>query len=171
MKNALIAALLAFVAIPALAMQPPAQTVKPISDLTNVVMDRGSRLEVFPNQRATPVTDPIGRGVRHRISAASLNAPVSSTQLGVVFNHEMQQQGYISGEIAFQPKAGGKPSGMPAASYPGLKKITASGVYVVRATTPSEFMVVLKRLQARTDLLWVEPIVIYGAADNPPSTR
>ena len=37
--------------------------------------------------------------------------------------------------------------------------------------TPAEFMAVLKRLQARSDLEWVEPTVIYGPSKVPGSIQ
>ena len=46
--------------------------------------------------------------------------------------------------------------------YPGLKKLTDPDVYVVVANTPGEFVALVQRLQARTDLRWVEPIIEYG---------
>jgi len=55
--------------------------------------------------------------------------------------------------------------------YPGLKKITNPEVYVVNARTPAEFMAVLKRLQARGDLEWVEPTVIYGSGKTGGSIQ
>ena len=78
----------------------------------------------------------------------------------------MQTQGYISGEIAFKVKGGGAFPGSPSLN-PGLKQITKPAVYVVNARTPAEFIKVLKRLQARTDLEWVEPTVIYGPQGPP----
>jgi hypothetical protein len=140
----------------------PPRPSRQIADPANVVVDRGSRLEIFPNQRAIPASDPSRHRIVHRISAANAGDPLSARRLGVIFNHELQQQGYITGEIAFQPKDGAGLSDMPAALYPGLRRITASGIYVVQAGTPAQFMAALKRLQARQDVQWVEPIVIYG---------
>ncbi len=95
---------------------------------------------------------------------------VGPGQLGVVFNHAMQQQGYITGEISFQVKGGRPFSGNPSL-YPGLKQITTPAVYVVNARTPAEFVRLVKRLQARADLDWVEPTVTYGPADNTSTIR
>lgn len=102
---------------------------------------------------------------------ANADSAIGPLQLGVVFNHAMQQQGYISGEIAFKMKAGQMPSGFPSSLYAGLKKITNPDVYVVNTRTPAEFVTVLKRLQARGDLEWVEPTIIYGAAKTSASIR
>jgi hypothetical protein len=158
-----IAVLLALAAHAALAQLPvPPAPSHPIIDPANIIVDRGSRLEIFPGQRATPASDPSHHRIVHRVSAANAGDPLSARRLGVIFNHELQQQGYITGEIAFQPKTGAGISDLPATLYPGLRKITASGIYIVRAGTPAEFIAALKRLQARQDLQWVEPIVIYG---------
>ena len=83
----------------------------------------------------------------------------------------MQQQGYVSGEIAFKMKAGSTAKSFNSALYPGLKKITNPEVYAVNTRTPAEFMKVMKRLQVRTDVERVVPTVIYGPAVNVPSAR
>jgi hypothetical protein len=49
-------------------------------------------------------------------------------------------------------------------SYPGLKVVVSPSVYVVTTRTPAEFIQVLKRLQGRADLDWVEPTVTYEPA-------
>lgn len=149
-------------------LQPPTRLLQPITDPSMIVMDRGAKLEVFPTKRATPYLDSSGRRVMHHVSRASATAPFGPQQLGVVFNHAMQAQGYITGEIAFKVK-GGKAFSGSTALYPGLKKITNPAVYVVNARTPAEFISVLKRLQARPDLEWVEPTVNYGVADSQPT--
>lgn len=152
-------------------LQPPTRTLQPITDTSMIVLDRGAKLEVFPTQRAVPESDTSGRVVAHRVMTASADSAINPQQLGVVFNHAMQHQGYISGEIAFKMKAGLKLSGFSSSSYPGLKKITNPEVYVVNARTPAEFMTVLKRLQARGDLEWVEPTVIYGPSKTSGSIQ
>jgi hypothetical protein len=142
-------------------LRAPQRTLQPVTDPSMVVMDRGAKLEVLPTERATISADSSGRLVHH-MTHASGAAPIGPHQLGVVFNHAMQQQGYITGEIAFKVKDGHTFSGSPAL-YPGLKEITKPAVYVVNARTPAEFIKVLKRLQARSDLDWVEPTITYGA--------
>jgi len=133
-------------------------------------MDLGAKLEVLPTKRATPHLDTSGRVVGQHVVRASATAPIGPGQLGVVFNHAMQQQGYITGEISFQVKGGRPFSGNPSL-YPGLKQITTPAVYVVNARTPAEFVRLVKRLQARADLDWVEPTVTYGPADNTSTIR
>jgi hypothetical protein len=127
-------------------------------------MDRGAKLEIFPTQRAVPQSDNSGRESIQGVMTVSADSGIGPLELGVVFNHAMQQQGYISGEIAFKMKTGLMLSGFSASLYPGLKKIVSPEVYVVNTRTPAEFMTVLKRLQARGDLEWVEPTVIYGSS-------
>ena len=152
-------------------LQPPARTLQPITDPANVVNDRGTQLEIFPSKRATPQYAESGRMMTHRVTIESASTPIGPQHLGVVFNHAMQQQGYITGEIAFRLKAGHTASAMRRALYPGLKKITNSNVYIVVAHTPAEFMTVLKRLQARGDLELVEPTSTYGSTSTNPSSR
>jgi hypothetical protein len=151
-------------------LRPPERTLHPVTDPSMVVMDRGAKLEVFPDKRATPRADVAGGGSSHHVTTASADAPIGPQQLGVVFNHAMQQQGYITGEITFKVK-GGHAFSDSSTSYPGLKLIVAPATYVVTARTPTEFIDVLKRLQARPDLEWVEPTVTYGPAENAPQIR
>ena len=152
-------------------LQAPTRVIQPVQNPANVVIDRGVKLEIFPTQRALPGADSSGRQVVKNVRTVSEDSPIGPMELGVVFNHAMQQQGYISGEIAFKMKAGQKLSGFSASSYPGLKKITNPEVYVVNARTPAEFMAVLKRLQGRNDLEWVEPTVIYGPGKTSGSIQ
>jgi hypothetical protein len=167
MNRIIIALLLALAVRPACAeLQAPTRTLQPVADAAMVVMDRGAKLEVLPNKRAMPQADVTSRVTIHRVVAASASSMIGPEQLGVVFNHARQEQGYISGEIAFQMKSGLKLPGLSSAMYPGLKKITNPEVYVVSARTPAEFIAVLKRLHARDDLAWVEPTVTYGPSQT-----
>jgi hypothetical protein len=75
----------------------------------------------------------------------------------------MQQRGVISGEIAFMMKPGASAITLNSPDYPGLKRVLPTGLYVVNTRTPAEFLAVLKRLQGRPDLQWVEPTVQYVA--------
>lgn len=140
----------------------PVRALAPITDPSMVVTDRGSQLEVFPTKRAVLQSDQSGRVAIRSVTATSVSAPIGAQQLGVVFNHAMQQRGYITGEISFKLKTGHSVASFTQALYPGLKKITDPNVYVVNARTPAEFIQVLNRLQSRADLAWVEPTVTYG---------
>lgn len=152
-------------------LRAPERQLQTVVDPANVLMDRGSQLEILPTVRAVPQTDSTGRVTAHRLSPANAGNPIGPTQLGVVFNYSMQQQGYISGEIAFKLKAGATAKEFSGAEYPGLKRITKPEVYVVNARTPAEFKSVLKRLQGRPDIEWVVPTVTYGPATNGRSAR
>ena len=84
----------------------------------------------------------------------------------------MQVQGYITGEIAFKMKGGAQATDrLDPTSYPGLAKLTNPNVYVVVARTPAEFLKLVKRLQGRNDMEWVEPVVTYGALQGAPEAR
>ena len=152
-------------------MQVPPRSIQQVTDPAMVVIDRGVKLEVLATKRATPRSDGAGRVISHHVVTASAASPIGPRQLGVVFNFAMQQQGFISGEIAFALKKGSTVAELSQALYPGLKRITESAVYVVNARTPLEFIQVLKRLQARADVDWVEPIVNYTAVDGVPSAK
>jgi hypothetical protein len=144
-------------------LRPPARNIRAVTDSSMIVMDRGARLEVFPAKRAMLRAEVTGQSAAHQVVSASASSPIGPTQLGVVFNHATQQQGYITGEIAFKMKAGHTADGLSPSQYPGLTRITEPAVYVVKARTPAEFVKLTKRLQARTDVEWVEPTVTYGA--------
>jgi hypothetical protein len=172
MSRVLVSLMLGLAAVAVRAeLQPPARTLQPVTDASMIVMDRGAKLEVLPTKRATLKVDSSGHVVAHHVIAASTNAAIGSHRLGVVFNHALQQQGYITGEIAFQMKAGYTQAGLNPALYPGLKKITEPDVYVVNARTPTEFIQVIKRLQTRSDIQWVEPTVTYEPSASSPETR
>ncbi len=152
-------------------LQVPPRSGQRVADPAMVVVDRGTTLEVLATKRATPRTDVSGRVVSHHVVTASATSPIGSRQLGVVFNHSMQQQGFISGEISFKLKEGYTADLLSPAQYPGLKRIAEPAVYVVNARTPLEFIQVLKRLQARPEVEWVEPVVSYTAAEGVPSSK
>jgi hypothetical protein len=160
----LLVTLLTVIGTASAQLHAPQRVVPQVADPSMVVMDRGAKLEVIPTKRAVPQVDTASHGIIHHVVLATAGDPIGPRQLGVIFNHAMQQQGYINGEIAFQMKPGHTATGMSAALYPGLKRITNPQVYVVNARTLGEFMAVLKRLQNRSDIQWVEPTVIYGPA-------
>jgi hypothetical protein len=145
---------------------PPPHTVQPVADPSMVVMDRGAKLEVLATKRATPEADGSGRIVAHHLAEAKPSDTISAHRLGVVFNHALQQQGYITGEIVFKMKAGHEATALPASLYPGLQKVTDPQVYAVTARSATEFLALVKRLQARADLEWVEPTVTYAGDTN-----
>jgi hypothetical protein len=136
-----------------------------------VINDRGSQLEVFASKRATLSTSADGRPT-HQVVPSSSTAAFAPNRLGVVFNHAMQAQGFITGEIGFVLKPGARAddASFPPNVYPGLAKVTSQNVYLVKASTPSTFVSLLKALQARTDIEAVEPIVLYEQ-QTPSSTR
>lgn len=144
-------------------LRAPERVLAQVIDPSMVVVDRGSKLEVLAMKRAVPQPDATGRVVMYQVNAATAD-PISPLHMGVVFNHAMQQQGYITGEITIKLKLGHSVAALKSAQYPGLKRITNPEVYVVDARTPIEFLKLLKSLQARSDLEWVEPTVIYGPA-------
>jgi hypothetical protein len=156
---------------PALAdLHPPERALQPVTDPSMVVQDRGAKLEVLSTERATATVDSSGVRVLQRKIVASAGASIGPHQLGVVFNHAMQARGYITGEITFMAKAGRTFTTQNPQLYPGLKVIVAPSLYAVTARTPAEFIRVLKRLQARPDIEWVEPTVTYEAAAAAPNS-
>ncbi len=172
MKRIIVSLLMVVVVAPAFAqLKAPQRTLVQIVDAANVINNRGSKIEVYPSQRATPLLDEQHHSVVHRVTEASASSPIGTQQLGVVFNHEMQQRGFITGEIALRSKTGIVPSDITASSYPGLKRVTSFGVYIVKARTPQEFISLMHRLQARDDLECVEPTVTYGPTASAGSTQ
>lgn len=144
-------------------LQPTPRVTREVADPSMVIDDRGSKLEVLPTVRAAERLSTSGKHVVHSIFPASVSDPIRPPQLGIVFNHAMQVQGYITGEIAFRMKDGLQAiEWLDAASYPGLAKLTNPNIYLVAARTPAEFIELVKRLQGRSDMEWVEPMVTYG---------
>jgi len=144
-------------------LQATPRVIQTVSDPRMVIDDRGAKLEVLPTRRAAQQMASSGKQVVHSVFAASQSEPISPQQLGVVFNYAMQVQGYITGEIAFKMKDGVQATDrLDPASYPGLAKLTNPNVYLVAARTPSEFVELVRRLQGRNDMEWVEPMVTYG---------
>ena len=153
-------------------LQPAPRVIQKVVDPSMVIDDRGSKLEVIPTSRAVQQLSTSGKQVIHSVSPASQSAPINPQQLGVVFNHAMQVQGYITGEIVFKMKDGIQATDrLDPASYPGLAKLTNPNVYLVVERTPSEFVELVKRLQGRTDMEWVEPMVTYGVLRPAPDAR
>src|SRR4051812_34763055 len=162
MRHATTFVLLLLLATGSLAQKKPrSQPRNPVADPNMVVDDRGTKLEVLPAERAEPRVASSGRQILHSISQTHPAEPVSPARLGVVFNHAMQVYGYFTGEIAFKVKGGAAAADL--ASYPGFAKLTGPDVYLVVARTPAEYVDFIKQLQNRSDLEWVEPIVVYGA--------
>ncbi|MGH8206344.1 MAG: hypothetical protein ACRETK_06175 [Steroidobacteraceae bacterium] len=90
----------------------------------------------------------------------------------VVYNRALQQQGYITGEITFKMKGTLTADGdFGAAQYPGLRKLLNPNIYVVVARTPAQFVQIVKSLQQRTDIEWVQPVVNDGHSSAPPLHR
>lgn len=153
-------------------LQPTPRVIQKVADPSMVIDDRGSKLEVLPTRRAAQQMASSGKQLIHSVFLANQSAPISPQQLGVVFNHAMQVQGYITGEIVFKMKYGLQATDrLDPASYPGLAKLTNPNVYLVVARTPSEFVELVKRLQGRTDMEWVEPMVTYGVLQPAPDAR
>lgn len=153
-------------------IKPTPMLMKSVADESMVIDDRGSKLELLPTMRATQKLSSSDNQVVHSVFEVDESAPISPQELGVVFNHAMQVQGYITGEIAFKMKDGLQATDMlDATSYPGLAKLTNPNIYLVVARTPSEFVKLVKLLQAQTDVEWVEPIVAYGVLRPVPDAR
>jgi hypothetical protein len=153
-------------------LQPMSRVIQKVADPSMVIDDRGSKLEVLPTLRAAQQLSTSGKQVVHSVFPASESEPIGPQKLGMVFNHAMQVQGYITGEIAFKMKDGLQATDrLDTASYPGLAKLTAPNVYLVIARTPSGFVELVKRLQGRPDMEWVEPMVTYGVMQPAPDAR
>jgi hypothetical protein len=153
-------------------IKPTPRVMQSVTDESMVINDRGSRLVVFPALRAVKKMSISGNGNVHSEIMADKSDPINPHQLGVVFNSAMQVRGYITGEIAFKMKDGLQATDwLDPSSYPGLAKLTAPNIYLVVARTPAEFVELTRQLQARTDMEWVEPIVVYGPRLAPEAAR
>jgi hypothetical protein len=148
-------------------LQPRVRVLQQVADSNMVINDRGSQLEVLPKKRATPTISKETNRVVYQVATTDASAAVSPKQLGVVFNHATQLQGYVNGEIVFKLKDDLRlPSNFDVDSYPNLAKLTEPNVYLVVARSPIEFVQLVKRLQERSDVEWVEPMVVYGQLER-----
>jgi hypothetical protein len=151
--------------------KPTTLAVRIVGDRENVFSHRGSDVELFPLQRATPVSV---AGDGKEVSSVHENAistPFTDSERGVLFNYATQQYGVTTGEITFM--IGGQSSLADVHLDPSLrpKKIMASGVYVVNANTPQSFLDTLKLLEKSPAISWVEPTIKYGRVQVPPSLQ
>lgn len=162
LKKSLIALMLLTVLPAGAQLRLPQRNLQPVKDPAMVLIDRGARLEVLPTQRLVTALDATSHHMVRRPTQTSSSTPLDAGHLGVVFNHALQRQGYITGEIAFKVKNGRSFEGI---QYPGLRQVLAPSLYVVNARTPTEFIRLVKELQSRTDLEWVQPTVSYA---TPP---
>jgi hypothetical protein len=103
-----------------------------------------------------------GTGVARRVKSALVTAPIGPSTMGVVFNHDMQQTGYVTGEISFKLRPNISIATLAAAGLPTSRHLVAADIYVIQTTTPAQFLDTLKKLQVRKELAWVEPVVTYG---------
>lgn len=150
---------------------PSVHKPQAVLDQAMIFEDRGQRLEIYSKLRAT-AEKAAGTGVvQRRLAKAASSSPMGPQSLGVVFNHALQTQGFLTGEIAFKPKGDGLPADIDARAYPGLLKITHPHVYVTVGGSPQEFLELLRRLKARDDLEWVEAVVLYDAATEQAPTE
>src|ERR1035438_10224037 len=71
-------------------LHSPERQLQSVADPANVLMDRGSKLEVLPTMRAVPKTDSTGQVTAHHLLQANAGNPIGPPQLAVVFNHSMR---------------------------------------------------------------------------------
>ena len=152
-------------------VRAPARALQSVTDPSMVIDDRGAKLEILPTKRATPRADGSGRTASHQVVASNSSDPIGPHQLGVVYNHALQQQGFITGEITFKMKRGHTAEAFDPTLFPRLALIVKPGLYAVNAQSPAQFIAVFKRLQARSDIEWVEPTINYTAASTAPSVK
>lgn len=144
-------------------MTPPQRAKAAVIDPEWVVNDRGSNLEIRPLTRATLATDSHNRISIKKVIQASPSSAISATQLGVVYNHAMQQYGYISGEISYIMKSNGDlASELTSLGYPAPTALLGGKIHVVNARSVQEFVKIMSLLQSRNDVETVEPTVTYG---------
>jgi len=107
--------------------------------------------------RAVQQLSTSGKQVVHSYSAGA-SEPISPQRLGMVFNHAMQVQGYITRNRLQDERRIQATDRLDPASY-RAHQTDRPNVYLVVARTPSEFVELVKRLQGRPDMEWVEPMV------------
>jgi len=133
-----------------------------IKNPQQVVEVQGAAIEVFPERRVTVQSFASGREVMRETAQTEGSAPLDESDGVLVYNHAYQAYGYATGEISFKFKTGKTPaSPLPAAQYPGFRRLGNLNAYVVYARTPVEFIELYRRLQERADVEWVVPHIEY----------
>lgn len=81
-----------------------------------------------------------------------------------MYNRDTRQYGFITGEVSFRLKDGvkGTPNWFNTFA-PTIKRLGSLNLYVVNATTVTEFVQAMNELSGNADVEWVEPTVAYGA--------
>lgn len=141
---------------------PAPLTTVEIKNPQQVVEVQGAAIEVFPERRVTVQSFASGREVMRETTKTSGSAPLDDANLVLVYNHAYQAYGYATGEISFKFKSGKTPAlPLPAAQYPGFRRLGNLDAYVVYARNPVEFIDLYRRLGERTDTEWVVPYIEY----------
>lgn len=142
-------------------LHPPTLSVHTVGDRTNVFQHVGSDIEVFPTQRAVRVNNVSGIAQVNAVTTYPSTTPYSQSLRGVVFNYALQQYGCTIGEVAFMLKPNSSLNQLPLNASMHAKKILKSGVYVVTANTPQNFLDIVRTLQHNAAVAWVEPHIKY----------
>lgn len=133
-----------------------------IKNPQQVVQVQGAAIEVFPERRVTVQSLASGREVMRETVQTAGSAPLDESDGVLIYNHAYQAYGYATGEISFKFKAGKTPaSPLPAAQYPGFRRLGNLNAYVVYARNPVEFIELYRRLEERSDIEWVVPYIEY----------
>lgn len=133
-----------------------------IKNPQQVLEVQGAAIEVFPERRVTVQSFTSGREVMRETAQTADSAPLDESDGVLVYNHAYQAYGYATGEISFKFKAGKSPaSPLPAAQYPGFRRLGNLNAYVIYARNPVEFIELYRRLEERSDIEWVVPYIEY----------
>ena len=140
----------------------PGAAKQQIADHTMLIEDRGSKVEVIASKRV--VAD---KGRNGGKPACGGHDDQVREDRRPAFGRRVQSLDQCTGlhhraHCVPDERRPAAERGLDPSDYPGLKKLTDPDVYVVVANTPGEFVALVQRLQARTDLRWVEPIIEYG---------
>jgi hypothetical protein len=129
----------------------------------DVVRIVGSSLGFMPKRRVTVVEDgrPDSQPAQLAAVVSSEEDALSLKQRGVLFNYSMQAYGLTSGEICFEVRTGFDVGGLRWENGRLPRPLGPAQVFVVDASTGSEFLRILTMLRASSSVKWVEPTVQY----------
>jgi hypothetical protein len=148
----------------------PAALKRSVENESLVWRAGGMRLEVLGNRRID--IEHLASGEQAVVvTRDSTNTALSPSSPALIFNHGYGQYGFITGEIAFKFRHPESVAGFPKQEFGGLARVGSLDVYTVQSNSPSQFILYMRKLSARQDVLWIEPFVEYVAEVRDVTAR
>jgi len=137
------------------------RVVRSIDAQSAQLVVKGFTIEVIKNKRVNERLLASGELSYEVISSATQAEELSEKSPVLVFNHGLGEYGLMTGEITFKFRNPESFASFPTSEFRGFTKVGNLDVYSVQAPSPDEFVLYVKKLALRKDLLWFEPTVRY----------